>query len=160
MSKSVPARSTRSLPICAQGAASSDPVGAVWDKGERDRYRSRDREVGTTSVDCVVPGRSSGGIEFSKVALSTSRLGCVHSPGTFPESSSSLLRRAASEIILVDHSLWTFFFCILSSTVLQTFSMFFRCLKTELSGRETEAAANLEFFGPATPLPRRARLRR
>jgi hypothetical protein len=47
---------------------------------------------------------------------------------TRPPPSPSL-RRAVSDITLVDHSFCIFLFCILSSTVLLTFSIFFKCLK-------------------------------
>ena len=49
-----------------------------------------------------------------------------------PPSLSESLRRAVSDITLLDHSFCIFLFCILSSTVLFTFSMFFKCPKKKI----------------------------
>lgn len=75
-----------------------------------------------------------------------------------PPSLSPSLRRAVSDITLVDHSFCTFLFCILSSTVLLTFSMFFKCPKNiiDLSVLETVEAEVMLLVesGLATSPPR------
>src|SRR5260221_4941212 len=63
----------------------------------------------------------------------------------FFRSSSSSLRRAVVDDILVNNRFWTFLFCILSSTFLHTFSIFFeRRKKIDLSVLKTGEAMLVE----------------